>query len=275
LILPPAADQALWYAAIDSQAKARGLSLTIGNAPKGADLVLTPDIEAALNHGAKPHDMAVLISQAGLLSEELAGLEPNTQRHNPVMVGSSQTLSAYQLPADRRFLAQEIARGPVGLFDDFSLHLPEAKPDQIAHRNRALAQAMTLYSEDRVIWPIDILDIYARILDRSAGSISLDATGKPRFIAHGPYLTMPAGTYSAALEIEFNEPLCDKTFSVHWGGVSEFSQMDFKPDKAGAYRVELDWTWTEPAPAEFRLIAREGIFDGVIKLSDIEISRIG
>lgn len=274
--MPPSADQAIWHSAIADQAKAAGLSLVVGDAaPKGTSLVLTQSAEAAIKSGAKLENMAVLLSQAGPLASPFDGAEPNTERHPVVLKSTDLLCRALELPDDRRFTANQLANGPVRLFKDFSLSIPNAIPAEISRRNRALLGAFAVYDQDEVIWSPDILDVYAEITDRSAHSLTLDATGKPRFIFHGPYISMPAGTWTIEANLDFEAPLCDKAFTLHWGGMTEFSRLDFRPEKAGTYRLVMDWTWDQPAPCEFRLIGAEGIFDGHITLSDMKLTRTG
>jgi hypothetical protein len=275
LIMPPAADQSLWESAIGEAAQKSDLKLTIGNVPaKDSNLVLTQNAEQALKAGAKGDDMVVLLSEAGFLPPELAGSGPNVDRHGKVMAASQLLLEALKLSDVRRVTARQVASGPVALFKDLSLHLPVAAPVDTGRRNKALLAATSLYEEDQATWSTDILDIYAQITARTASSQTLDATGKPRFLIHGPYLFMPKGSWKVKARLEFEKALCDKKYAAHWGGVQTYSSLEFKPEHEGLYQLEMDWTWETAAPCEFRLIVQEAVFDGELKVHDLEISRL-
>lgn len=276
IILPPCADRDIWVAAIEAQAVQSGLKVGTALQDKDAsDLILTDDADLARKHGAAPEGIAVLLSEAGPLSDEYASTEPNPSRHNSVTRASELTRRAMALPADRRFRSWDVIKGPAHLFPDFSLHVAKAATAPTSARNRALLGAMDVYHQDHATWSPDLLDIYAKRLAQTQEARTFDVTGKPRFIAHGPYLTMPSGHWKAVLRLGFAASLCDKGYRADWGGVSEYSKLEFRPEQEGLYEIEMDWLWEQPAPCEIRVMAMEGIFDGEMMIHDISISRIG
>lgn len=274
--MPHSADQDIWYRAISTQAEAAGLKLGLGDTvPPGADLMLGQNINVAMAAGAKAEDIAVLLSQAGPLAPEYAGPEANPLRHPYVINSTAQLERAMKAAPERRFTASQLAKTPVALFPNFTLHIPDAVPQNLTRRNRAVVEAQAIYERDSLVWSPDVLDIYAPILGRQAHSLTLDATGKPRFLVHGPYITLPAGNWKMVIKIEVEQALCNKAYVVHWGGMTEYSILNFRPSQEGLYEIEMDWTWETAAPGEFRIIASEGIFDGLMTLHDLQLSRIG
>jgi len=179
------------------------------------------------------------------------------------------------VPAERRFGAEQVRREAAPLFSDFSLHIPELAVAASTPRNRALLQAMAIYDQDRLHWSPEVLDIYTHRQVSKKGAVTVDVTGKPRFLAHGPYITMPAGHWKAVIRLSSPAALCGKGYRADWGGVAEYSQLEFRPEKPGVYEIEMDWVWTTPAPCEIRLLVGEGVFDGDLDIHDIAITRIG
>ncbi len=276
IILPPCADRDIWVSALVSQAAQTGLTLSSTyQDDRLPDLILTEDADAAHQRGARPENVVVLLSDAGPLSPEYADSAPNPERHNSVTRASELTRRAMALFPDRWIRGRDFAAGPVRVFSDLILHIANAAPVSTSGRNRALLEAMAVYHKDLATWSPDLLDIYATPLGQTDVARTFDITGKPRFIAHGPYLTMPPGRWRAVLKLGFAAPLCDKYYRADWGGISEYSQLEFCPEKEGLYEIEMDWLWEEPAPCEIRLLAKEGIFDGELTIYEIAISRIG
>lgn len=275
IILPPSSDRKLWLDAIKDAAAKAGLKLTTNaKALSDMDLAVVEDLDLALKQGATPESLAVLLSQAGPLALDKAGLEANTGRHTPVAKASELMRRALTVPAQRRFTARQLAEGRAKLFDDFSLTITGATATDTTPRNLALNRAFEIYAGDEATWPVAVLDLYATVKDRTPSSVLIDATGKPRFMAHGPYISMPPGRWQMVIRIEFESALCGKTYRLNWGGLDKYSEFDFSPEKPGLYQIEMDWTWDTPAPAEFRLINLEGIFDGDFVLHDLQIRRL-
>ena len=119
-----------------------------------------------------------------------------------------------------------------------------------------------------------MLDILGKELATTATSRDYDATGKPRFFAHGPYIYMPPGQWQVVYRLGFSAGLCNKEYRIDWGGIQDYSELRFCPEKPGLYEIKMDWTWDQPAPCEMRFIVLEGIFDGTLTLHDIELSRL-
>lgn len=276
IVIPPCADHTIFYAAVEARAEELGLRLVHAHQDHSqADIVLTDDVNHALVSGTHPQNIAALFSQAGPLPDSLADYEPNNERHNLVSHSSELARRALSLPIERRFNAQQLAAGPVGLFPGFELRIPGADQVEVTARNEALRNAMAIYTEGKALWSPDLLDIWAPNLDRIDRLRSYDVTGKPRFMAHGPYIVMPKGQWQAKFKLGFSEPLCGKSYRMDWGGISDYSKLEFTPEKPGLYEIVMDWEWSEPAPCEIRLLVMEGVFDGELIIEDMEISHIG
>lgn len=275
IVIPPCRDFDFWAAHLARLAAEKGLSFAVGGLEnKAADLVLTDNAEYALAGAVDKDHIACIISLAGPIAEDEDSLAPAPERHHNLFIASEYTRRAYQDLGGRYHLSDAFLKGPVALFDDLVLDCPDVQINLGTRRNKALLKAMDLYVQDRAIWSTEVLDIYAQEVKPSSKPRRFDATGKPRFIAHGPYLSMPKGQWKAVFRIEFDPALCDKSFRIDWGGVTSFGEFVFKPEKPGLYEIAMDWTWDEPSPCEIRLAALEGIFDGDFVFHDIEISRL-
>ena len=275
IVLPPCRDFEFWKTALFEMAAEKGLSIAYaGKQDKTTDLILTDNAQDALLHAVDLNHVIAIISQAGPLSVEMEGEAPNPNRHPFTVRSTELNRRAYQDLQGRYIGTDAFLKGPVALFDDLVMHRSDVDITSGSRRNRALQQAMDIYVKNEAIWPTDVLEIYAREIEAGPGLRRFDATGKPRFIAHGPYISMPPGQWQAVFKVEFDRALSNKTYRIDWGGVSEFQEFVFKPEKAGLYEIKMDWTWEQSGPCEIRLAVMEGIFDGSFALHDIHVSRL-
>lgn len=275
IVLPSCRDSDFWQKALFELAAEKGLSIAYaGKQTASTDLILTDNAQTARDNAVDLNHVVAIISQAGPLSAEMEGLAPNPHRHQFTVLSTELMRSAFQDLNGRYIRADAFLKGPVALFDDLVMHRPDVDITQGSRRNRALVQAMDIYEKNEAIWSTDILELYAREIEVGPDYRRFDATGKPRFMAHGPYISMPAGQWQAVFKIQFDRALINKTYRIDWGGVSEFQEFVFKPEKPGLYEIKMDWTWEQVGACEIRLAAMEGVFDGSFILHDIHVSRM-
>lgn len=276
IVVPPCRDIEFWKTALFELAASKGLSIAYaGKQDATTDLILTDNADVARRGAVDIHHVVAILSQAGPLTAELEGQAPHPNRHAYTTIATELSRRAYQDLQGRYYRTDAFLKGPVALFDDLIMARPDVDITPSSRRNRAMLQAMEVYANHQAIWPSDVLDFNAREIEVGSGYRRFDATGKPRFMAHGPYISMPAGQWKAVFKLEFDRALTNKTYRLDWGGVSEFQEFVFKPEKPGLYEIEMDWTWEQVAPCEIRVAAMEGIFDGEMVMHDIEVSRIG
>ena len=276
IIIPPCLDIEFWHKAVFELAAQNGLSIALsGNQDETTDLILTDKPHEALQSAADVDHLVAILSETGPLPVTLEGVEANPNRHQYTRVVTELTRQAYQDLKGRYVRSGAFAKGPVTLFEDLVLDLPDVDIISGSRRNKAVSQAMDVYVADQATWPTDVLDFYAREIEVGNGFRRFDATGKPRFLAHGPYISMPAGQWEAVFKIEFARALTNKTYRIDWGEISDYQEFVFKPEKPGLYEIRMDWTWKDPSPCEMRLAAMEAIFDGEFVLHDFHVSRLG
>lgn len=275
IVIPPCCDTQFWQDALAEAALKAGLTLApFGFHADDTDLILVEDANIALSLASQPEKVVAIISLAGPILPTEDSQTPSSAHHLVVKVASEFTRRAYEGLGQRCYHADQIAKAPVALFDDLSLYCPEAVTKAKSRRNQAVVEAMSIYRTDKARWSTDVLEVYAKeveVLDRGR---TFDATGKPRIMVHGPYITMPKGQWQMTCRLKFTNALCGKKYGLDWGSIDSFAEFRFSPDKPGLYEVQMDWTWDEPSACEMRLLVFEGIFDGDLTLYDLQISRL-
>lgn len=139
-------------------------------------------------------------------------------------------------------------------------------------RGLDLAEAFGLYAETGEGRIAPSLLTYDRAYAGEPGWI--DLTGRPRLLAYGPTLWLPPGRWTLTLRIQIEAGADGRWFQVDWGTQTACDHIEFRPERVGDYEVSMSFTWSEPAPAEFRLKVFEGCFEGSLRIVDLKIARI-
>jgi hypothetical protein len=103
----------------------------------------------------------------------------------------------------------------------------------------------------------------------------IDLTGPARFIYHGPYFALPAGTWSADVSIEVSECYADDPIEIDVTAHQTLAVVRAKLPRAGIYGCQILFRVEDPSqPIELRLRLLTGAIEGVIRMHRITLHRI-
>lgn len=281
IVVPPFRHDAAWRAAVASAVAEAGLRLHDLDAdPQHAPLgdpkavILTADANQPLAAGIPPEALAGLIAGPGM---RLDGDEAPDALPRHVAVYTELMGRIDLLPAHRLFRNGDFASGAVEIFPGLRLHRPAIAPSTpLSPRLQALTEAVALLdpASPKAVWAPDLFNYDSRIVPGGTRG-QLDLTGRPRFMITGPYITMPPGRWRATYRLTFDAKGSRPRFRVDWGGQTDFLSKEFVPGRPGVFEIVQDYVWTERSPSELRVVVMEGVFDGRMTFSAVEIERIG
>lgn len=105
----------------------------------------------------------------------------------------------------------------------------------------------------------------------------IDLTGRPRHFLHGPYITLPPGSWSATMALGFSAEAAELSYRVEaCGGTGNVLATHLLP--AGQERVvEIALSFSLPAPdmIEIHILNERAAFDGRIALGQIVLIQLG
>lgn len=274
IILPTVRGREAWRTAIVAGAQAGGLRLVDWDSARQADaandpaaIILTKDADAARAAGAAAERTTVLL---GTGAPDLDAVPAGADR-NALLLHTTQFMArAEAFPASRAVCAQDLNGAPVELAPGLGVVPPEDRVPSDLSRN------LELYgrSDAAVTWGPSFFTYDARNADQGPKTGEMDLTGRPRFLIHGPYIVMPPGRWKAVFRLSFDRPGSRVRFRLDWGGQTEYDSEEFTPGRPGLFEIEMDYVWREPAPAEFRILTLEGVFDGRLTFGGVKVSRI-
>ena len=281
IVVPPFRHDAAWRAAVASAVAEAGLRLHDLDAdPQHAPLgdpkavILTADANQPLAAGIPPEALAGLIAGPGM---RLDGDEAPDALPRHVAVYTELMGRIDLLPAHRLFRNGDFASGAVEIFPGLRLHRPAIAPSTpLSPRLQALTEAVALLdpASPKAVWAPDLFNYDSRIVPGGTRG-QLDLTGRPRFMITGPYITMPPGRWRATYRLTFDAKGSRPRFRVDWCGQTDFLSKEFVPGRPGVFEIVQDYVWTERSPSELRVVLMEGVFDGRMTFSAVEIERIG
>jgi hypothetical protein len=94
----------------------------------------------------------------------------------------------------------------------------------------------------------------------------LDVTGPRRPLIYGPYISLPAGDWSARMELELSPDAARRSYVLEFGGAAGFSQVPFGPLPPGSYAVSVAHRFEVAAYSELRLWVVRAAFHGDLSL---------
>lgn len=107
---------------------------------------------------------------------------------------------------------------------------------------------------------------------------NIDATGRARCLAYGPYFSIPVGAWTLRMILAFSPDLTDVPFTVdiirsHRRTQVEAGRVTFSA-VTGRYVAQIAFSHPEPdALLEFRLFLDRPVFDGRVSLGYAELTR--
>ena len=107
----------------------------------------------------------------------------------------------------------------------------------------------------------------------------IDASGRARCLAFGPYLNLPAGSWTLRLVLAFSSELAGKAFTLDVtragaAATEELGRISFQA-VVGRYVAQVTFEHVEPTKAlEFRLFIDNAAFDGQVSVGYAELGRL-
>lgn len=274
IILPTIRDREAWRAAITAGAQSAGLHLVdwdvtrpMNGQDDPATIILTKDADAAAAAGADPQHTTVVL---GAGEPDIEAI-PAAADRNALLLHLTQPLARAEAFAGARVIGRRDLNGaPIEMAPGLNV----APPTPAASSD--LAQNLALYGRaDAVVtWGPSFFTYDPRNADQGPKTGEMDLTGRPRFLIHGPYIVMPPGRWKAIFRLGFDRPGSRVRFRLDWGGQTEYDSEEFTPGRPGLFEIEMDYVWREPAPAEFRILVMEGVFDGQLTFGGVKVSRM-
>lgn len=188
---------------------------------------------------------------------------PQQERHEEMRRQTDGFAQVAALPHGRRF--GRTAFGPSAEILP-GLHLTAPAPAPAG----PLKHAMSIFTTGESQWAPEIFSRNARRLEQDEG-FGIDLTGRPRILLFGPYVVMPAGTWTARFQVAFDGYAARYLYRMDWGGVEQYASHELRPGKPGVYEFEMTFDWVDRGPAEFRILVLEGVFHGELTLSPVDI----
>ncbi|WP_313575075.1 hypothetical protein [Brevundimonas sp.] len=270
LVLPYTPDQEAWRDSLYQAAAKAGRTIFEWDQGGETDwntrpLLLTANVTSALSIQSDPARIAAVIGSLDVATQNSLS---TSERHDVVRAVTDGFAQLALLPPERIFSSESFNSSPLEILPGLIV----SSPPKGSPSTTPLATALEIHLKDKAIWPVEIFS-WSSPFQRDGDFAVLDLTGRPRFLAFGPYIVMPVGRWKARFRITFDDYASRYLFRVDWGGVEHYSSYEFRPGKAGMYELEMSFDWLERASCEFRVLLREGAFHGEVAISDLTIIR--
>ena len=92
----------------------------------------------------------------------------------------------------------------------------------------------------------------------------IDATGRARYLAFGPFHQLPPGRWRASLVLRVSATAAKRPLAVDFGGAPNFAAYNLPYGVAGLHKIELENTFGPDDLAQFRLRVKRPAFLGEI-----------
>jgi hypothetical protein len=241
-------------------------------------------LEHLVRHGAGPleatrgvlADLAALFSLAGPESGAIVSQGDVAKDASGTVGRIARHLGLDCSPADTSAIADiissEIGDGTAAA----SLSEPDREDEAaVAAALDGLSMALSDSRYDRLV---ATRRFFTETVTGGAPLEPIDATGRNRLLIYGPFLSLPAGDWTARCVYSFSSGLIGTPMTVdviHFvGGFTELARTSFMVTSAGRFDVDVRFAHTEPsAVLEIRLFSEKAIFDGTISLGYVEFRR--
>lgn len=283
VVITPNLAQAAWLDALRLGVAAAGLTLAVrgfgADQIEPADIVVTDDPARALADGAET--LVAVVPDPWTAAD---ALEAAGEAYPFCMVTASRRLAQVNdLDLRHRVIGHDefAAEGaPVALFPDLTIKAPAsiAESSRDPHRAAAANALRDLYAAGRIpeqlemVWPLEFFTYHqGAMIPGKLGEF--DLTGRPKFLVSGPYLWMPAGTWTAVTRFSIDEDASDRRYRFDWGSVTVFTEQHCVPEHAGLYEIEVIHTFETADSAEARMLITEGCFSGHADFLGVTVRR--
>lgn len=100
----------------------------------------------------------------------------------------------------------------------------------------------------------------------------IEVAGRARIVAYGPYLPVPAGTWSATAWLGFSPDIGRLPFILEIDSGAGISRGFFEVERGGIFSLNLDFRVAEPLhPMELRLITQDSALEGQAALIEVRL----
>ncbi len=121
-------------------------------------------------------------------------------------------------------------------------------------------------------WAPEIFN-YPKGQAMQGGSPDVDLTGRARVLLFGPFVYLPAGTWTVNIDLAI-DPMGGKVpLRFEWGNETEFVSHAASVTTAGHYTITLVRDWEGVAPAQVRLWLTQPLFQGRLVFHGCRITR--
>ncbi|MGI4817607.1 MAG: hypothetical protein ACRYFE_03730 [Janthinobacterium lividum] len=103
----------------------------------------------------------------------------------------------------------------------------------------------------------------------------IDLSGRRRILIWGPYVALPKGRWRVRTKLSFDRRATSYNFAVEFGSAAKFERLDFRPEKAGLYEVELEFGFDGKKRAELRVIIDQGVVGGQLGFYGADVEIVG
>jgi hypothetical protein len=140
---------------------------------------------------------------------------------------------------------------------------------------RVLLPFMDMYdrrSVDRIHWPAGV---FYRV-DKPDVSVDsrFELTGRARYLAYGPYMHLPTGTWEAELYVEVGDNWSGNVLTVDLEMAGSSRNGKYALPQSGAFRLGFDVEIEDPRAAiEVRLGLAQGAIEGWMELIGFQLTR--
>jgi hypothetical protein len=271
LVLPHTPDREAWRASLYKAAADAGR--TIFEWDKGGEtdwashpILLTAKVTSALSIQT---DFSRIAAVFGHFDVETAEGLSTPARHERVRDVTDGFAQMSLVPPERRFDPIRFSGRPLELLPGLIVSPPPAAP----RSTEPLPTALELLLQGQATWPAEIFSWHSPP-QRDGDAVVFDLTGRPRDLAFGPYIVLPAGRWKAKFRMTFDDYASRYLFRIDWGRIEQYASQEFRPGRPGFYEFEMTFDWPEREACEFRLHLQEGAFHGEVSLSDLTVTRV-
>jgi hypothetical protein len=97
----------------------------------------------------------------------------------------------------------------------------------------------------------------------------IDVTGRPRYIVHGPYITLPPGSWSAIVALGFSAEAAEVSYIVDIGSETIRAQITFEPGEERVVEASLNFSLVTPEIVTIHVCNERAAFDGRLALGHV------
>ena len=286
IVITPTTNRDDWFKAIEAGAQQSGqIAIATWAAPTDhsrptEDIVFVTDLVAAAVDDCAD-EIVIVMPDPG--SADLAvAAEICADLTASALPASQRLAEAADLAPRHRIIGADLIPEPglsLELFPGLTIKTPGSQPLNAPVSGRPAAGVFQdFYAKGapaQVVsnWPLELLTYHEKsLIEGRLGAF--DLTGRPRFLVTGPYLWMPAGTWTARVRFTLDDDAARRRFRLDWGGIEVWTEQHFKADHGGQYEMQLTHTFDRAQPCEVRLIITEGCFSGRVDFTGVTITHI-